>query len=83
VIPNRAALADGCRPNRALGKAKAFQLLKGNSSKWIHETFADQWGFGWQEGYGAFSIGISGMDDTVAPFGTRLNTIELKRSRRS
>jgi putative transposase len=49
-----------------LAIAKAIQLLKGNSSKWIHETFSDQADFGWQQGYGAFSVGISGVDDTVA-----------------
>jgi putative transposase len=31
--------------------AKAMQLLKGNSSKWIHETFPTLWSFAWQEGY--------------------------------
>ena len=46
--------------------AKAVQLLKGNSSKWIHETFPNQSGFAWQEGYGAFSIGVSGIGDTTA-----------------
>jgi REP element-mobilizing transposase RayT len=49
-----------------LSIAKAVQLLKGNSSKWIHETFPDQRLFGWQEGYGAFSIGVSGVDETIA-----------------
>ena len=49
-----------------LSVAKAVQLLKGNSSKWIHETFPDQRLFGWQEGYGAFSIGVSGVEETVA-----------------
>jgi putative transposase len=46
-----------------LSVAKAIQLLKGNSSKWIHDTFKEHWGFEWQEGYGAFSIGISGVKD--------------------
>jgi REP-associated tyrosine transposase len=46
--------------------AKAVQLIKGNSSKWIHETFPQFASFEWQEGYGAFSIGISGIDDTTA-----------------
>ena len=46
--------------------AKAVQLLKGNSSKWIHETFPDQQSFEWQKGYGAFSIGVSGIEDTIA-----------------
>lgn len=45
--------------------AKAVQLLKGNSSKWIHETFPKLKTFEWQEGYGAFSIGVSGIEDTV------------------
>jgi REP-associated tyrosine transposase len=49
-----------------LSVAKALQLLKGNSSKWIHETFPKLHAFEWQQGYGAFSIGISGIDDTVA-----------------
>ena len=46
--------------------AKAMQLLKGNSSKWIHETFSSLRDFAWQEGYGAFSIGVSAIDDTRA-----------------
>ena len=48
-----------------LSVAKAVQLLKGNSSKWIHETFPKLVSFGWQEGYGAFSIGISGIEATA------------------
>ena len=46
--------------------SKALQLLKGNSSKWIHETFPALRQFAWQEGYGAFSIGISGVEETCA-----------------
>ena len=46
--------------------AKAVQLFKGASSKWIHETFPTQAGFAWQEGYGAFSVSISRLDDTMA-----------------
>ncbi|MBC7822217.1 MAG: IS200/IS605 family transposase [Planctomycetaceae bacterium] len=48
-----------------LAIAKAVQLLKGNSSKWIHETFPKLKTFEWQEGYGAFSIGVSGVEDTI------------------
>ena len=50
-----------------LSVAKAMQLLKGNSSKWLRETFPElrQHDFGWQEGFGSFSIGISGVDDTI------------------
>jgi len=50
----------------SLSVAKSIQLLKGNSSKWIHETFRGQRDFEWQEGYGAFSIGVSGVADTVS-----------------
>jgi putative transposase len=45
--------------------AKAMQLLKGNSSRWIRETFPKMRSFAWQEGYGAFSVGVSGVDATV------------------
>ncbi len=46
--------------------AKAVQLVKGGSSKWIHDTFPKQRHFAWQEGYGAFSISISHVQDTIA-----------------
>ena len=45
--------------------AKAMQLLKANSSKWLHETYPALINTAWQEGYGAFSIGPSGIDATV------------------
>ena len=48
-----------------LSVAKAMQLLKGNSSKWIRETFPKMRCFAWQEGYGAFSVGISSVDAMV------------------
>jgi REP element-mobilizing transposase RayT len=46
--------------------AKAVQLIKGGSSKWIHDNFPAQRDFAWQEGYGAFSISISHVQQTVA-----------------
>ena len=45
--------------------SNAMQLIKGGSSKWIHETFPEHRSFAWQEGYGAFSIGISDVERTV------------------
>jgi REP element-mobilizing transposase RayT len=45
--------------------AKAIQIIKGGSSKWIHETFPAHRDFAWQEGYGAFSVGISQVETTV------------------
>ena len=46
--------------------AKAIQLIKGGSSRWISETFPTLSKFAWQEGYGAFSIGVSGIESTIA-----------------
>ena len=46
--------------------SKAMQLVKGHSSKWIHERFPALQQFAWQKGYGAFSIGVSGIDETRA-----------------
>jgi putative transposase len=42
--------------------SKAMQLIKGGSSKWIHETFPDQKFFAWQEKYGAFSVSVSQLE---------------------
>jgi len=46
--------------------AKAIQLIKGGSSKWVHDSFVQHRSFAWQEGYGAFSIGVSQVDRTIA-----------------
>ena len=51
--------------------AKAIQLIKGGSSKWINETFGSNGKFAWQEGYGAFSISVSGIDSTIAYINTQ------------
>jgi putative transposase len=39
--------------------AKAVQVLKANSSCWLHEHGLE---FAWQEGYGAFSVSSSNRD---------------------
>ena len=39
--------------------AKALQLIKGGSSKWVHETYPEQRLFGWQEKYASFSVSVS------------------------
>ena len=49
-----------------LAIADALQLIKGGTSAWVHETFPQHHGFTWQEGYGAFSLGISQVDRTIA-----------------
>jgi putative transposase len=50
---------------RTISITKAIQLLKSGSSKWIHDNFPESKNFAWQEGYGAFSIGVSQIPTTV------------------
>lgn len=49
-----------------LSIAKAVQLIKGGSSKWVHDAFPSHNDFAWQEGYGAFSVSISQVEHTIA-----------------
>ena len=44
--------------------AKAMQVVKGASSHGMNETFKTE--FARQEGYGAFTVGISEKSDTIA-----------------
>jgi REP-associated tyrosine transposase len=46
--------------------AKAVQLIKGGSSKWIHDECVKLRKFEWQEGYGAFSVSVSQVARTRA-----------------
>ncbi len=46
--------------------SKAMQLIKGGSSKWVHDSFPEHRLFEWQQGYGAFSIGIGDVERTTA-----------------
>ncbi len=45
--------------------AKAVQLIKGGSSKWVNDTFPRSKKFEWQEGYGAFSVSASQVPKTI------------------
>ena len=49
----------------SLPVAKAMREIKSASSHWMHETCGLR-GFEWQEGYGAFSIGWSQVETTLA-----------------
>jgi len=44
--------------------AKAIQLIKGGSSKWMNDK-SDRRSFAWQDSYGAFSIGIAQVENTI------------------
>jgi putative transposase len=44
--------------------AKAVQLIKAGSSKWMNDQKRTKW-FEWQEKYGAFSIGVSQKEAAI------------------
>ena len=48
-----------------LSIAKALQLIKGGSSKWVHDTFPEDRLFRWQTKYGAFGVSVSQLDRTI------------------
>ena len=48
-----------------LSISKAIQLIKGGSSTWVSKTFDEFKDFQWQEGYGAFSVSISHIENTI------------------
>ena len=48
-----------------LSVAKGMQLIKGGSSKWVHESFPEHSPFGWQVKYGAFSVSVSQLDKAI------------------
>jgi putative transposase len=48
-----------------LAVSEMLRRLKGGSSKWMHETFPDLRGFGWQDGFAAFGVSKSNVEDVV------------------
>jgi len=45
--------------------AKGLQLIKGGSSKWVHDNFPEHRLFGWQVKYGSFSVSCSQLENIV------------------
>ncbi len=45
--------------------SQIVQWLKGESLRWIHETFPEMRSFEWQVGYGIFSVSKSSIADVV------------------
>jgi putative transposase len=41
------------------------KYLKAESSKWIHDEFPDLQDFGWQDGYGAFTVSRANVPSVV------------------
>ena len=42
--------------------ANLLRDVKSRSSAWVHESFPEHRGFGWQEGYAAFTVSPSQVD---------------------
>jgi putative transposase len=49
----------------SLSVASAMQVIKGGSSTWLRNTFASLGHFAWQEGYGAFAVSVSHLDNAM------------------
>ena len=49
-----------------LAVANLMRVVKTNSSRWVHEKWPDRGHFGWQQGYGAFSVSHSALSAVEA-----------------
>jgi len=50
---------------KTVSVSKFMEIVKANSSKWVHVTFLKKKDFGWQDGYGAFSVSKSSEDKVI------------------
>jgi REP element-mobilizing transposase RayT len=48
-----------------IAPSQIAQFLKGDSSKWAREEFPQLRGFGWQDGYGAFTVSKSALEEVA------------------
>ena len=62
-MPDHVHVILGLPPTQTV--SKTMQQLKGGSSKWIKETFPRMRGFGWQDGYGAFTVSKSNLPEAI------------------
>ena len=56
-------LLQACRADFAV--ADCLRVLKTNSSRWVKEKWPERRSFGWQGGYGAFSVSESNRANVV------------------
>lgn len=50
---------------KTVSVSKFMEIVKANSSKWVHTTFPEKRDFGWQDGYGAFSVSKSSEEKVI------------------
>ena len=58
-MPDHVHALIGIKPTMAL--ATLMRDIKTTSSKWVRLNFPEQRDFSWQDGYGAFSVGLSAL----------------------
>ena len=58
---------------------KFMEVVKGNSSKWVHASFPEKKDFAWQDGYGAFTVSKS-VEDSVIQYIRNQSEHHHKRS---
>jgi putative transposase len=54
-----------CNPAYEIGRCEGRSIDKAGSSAWIHQSYPNLRNFAWQQGYGAFSVSISQVQETV------------------
>ena len=54
------------RVARDIAISDLVSAVKSNSSGWIHEAFPELISFSWQQGYAAFAVSLSGVDEVAA-----------------
>ena len=62
-MPDHVHILIGLRPSQSI--SELIKIVKGDSSKWIHQKGFVMRKFSWQEGYGAFSYGKSQVNDVI------------------
>ena len=66
-----------------IAPAQIAQYVKGDSSKWIHQEFSKLRSFGWQNGYGGFTVSSRTFGRGLATFGINGSIIARKHFRRN
>lgn len=51
--------------HQSMSISDLVRTLKSNSSGWMHDTFPGSGAFGWQNGYGAFSVSQSNVSKVI------------------
>jgi putative transposase len=54
------------RESKSVAYQDFMAQLKGDSSRWVNDTFADRPRFSWQDGYGWFSVSPADLDMAAA-----------------